>query len=93
MDSTDAEQEPADQQVDSPDDGQEDARSGIDNSGERLNGLMRLVGRRTTEVSQQKARADVAEAELAATQARLAAYEDGAQMSDADAEAAGLHSE
>ncbi len=100
-DSADEQQEPiepdaqaSDDAVDSLASGQEHGDTGTDNSAERLNGLMALVGKRTTEVSEQKARADRAEAVLAEYRERLLAYEAGARMSDADAlateQAAGL---
>jgi len=68
---------------DSPTAGQEPA-SGTDPN-QRINGLMRLVGRRTTALQQEKARADQAEADLAAALEALQAYESGAQMSDDEA--------
>lgn len=88
MDSTSDTQEPTTASADSQADGQEESGSRVDNSAERINGLMKLVGRRTTEVSQQKARADKAEAELVEAQTRLHAYEAGARMSDDEAAAA-----
>jgi hypothetical protein len=83
MDSTSTEQDPT--AGNSPEGVQEDTGSRVDPSPDRINGLMRLVGKRTTEVSAQKVRADKAEAALAALQERLATYEGGATMSDADA--------
>ena len=68
---------------DSPTAGQEPA-SGTDPN-QRINGLMRLVGQRTTALQQEKARADQAEADLAAALEALQAYESGAQMSDDEA--------
>lgn len=87
MDSATKRKQPA-VQDDSPQGDQEDTGSRTDeSSGERINGLMRLVGKRTTEVSEQKARADKAEAALAAVTTRLATYESGASMSAADTDA------
>ena len=87
MDSTDISQEPTDAAVDSVVDGQELGASTVDdNSATRINGLMRLVGLRTTEAGQQKARAEQAEAELAAARDRLQAYESGTYMSATEAQ-------
>jgi len=79
-------QEPTDAAVDSLVAGQEDGGSRTDgNSQNRINGLMRLVGKRTNEAGQQKARAERAEAELAAARERLTAYEGGAHMTEDEA--------
>lgn len=79
MDSGQSAQEPLPTQpVDSGTPAQDGVDSGTDVSPtERINGLMRVIGKRTTERDEQEARATRAEAELANANQRLAAYEAG----------------
>jgi len=87
MDSTGTMQEQAQPPADSLGAAQEDVASRDDgNSRDRINGLMRLVGKRTTEARQQEARATQAETALADALERLKAYETGARMSDDEAQ-------
>jgi hypothetical protein len=84
MDSTQAAQDSLDEVLAAA--GQEDDGSGTDAAtATRINGLMRLVGKRTTEANQQKARAERAEAALAEARQQLATYESGADLSEDDA--------
>lgn len=79
-----------DAQADSLVSGQEAQGSRTDeaapDASDRINGMMRLLGHRTTERDSQKARADAAEAALEDAQQRLYLYEGGARMSDDQAD-------